>query len=64
MKYCLSSRQSAEYLQKADEIKVLYRDIEQIYDLMDKYENKNIILNIIYWKSLCISIKTMLYFYI
>ena len=37
MKFCLSSRQSPEYLKQADEIKVQYRDMNQIYDLMDKY---------------------------
>lgn len=44
MKFCLSSRQSPEYLKQADEIKVQYRDMNQIYDLMDKYSDKNIIL--------------------
>ena len=44
MKICLSSRQPAEYLKRTEEIKVQYRDIEQIFDLMSQYENKNIIL--------------------
>ena len=40
MKYCLNSRQEAAYLQKADEIKVEFRDRDIISDLpavMDKY---------------------------
>ena len=45
MKYCLSSRQTAEYLAKADEIKVEYRDRESIIDLSNKYPNKTIILD-------------------
>lgn len=44
MKFCLNSRQTAEYLQKADEIKVEYRDIDSIFDLIEKY-NKTIILD-------------------
>lgn len=37
MKYSLSSRQSPEYLAKADEIKVQYRDRNIIPDLFEKY---------------------------
>lgn len=44
MKICLSSRQTPEYLQKADEIKIQYRDRNQIYDLIDDYSEKNLIL--------------------
>lgn len=44
MKYCLSSRQSAEYLKKADEIKVKYRDRDIIYDFSQKYPTATIIL--------------------
>lgn len=44
MRYCLRSRQTNEYLQKADEIKVEYRDRRSIPDLAEKYPNKTIIL--------------------
>ena len=37
MKYSLSSRQTAEYLRKADEIKVQWRDRNIIPDLFEKY---------------------------
>ena len=42
MKYSLSSRQTAEYLKKADEIKVEYRDRDIIPDLAEKYPNARI----------------------
>lgn len=45
MKYCLSSRQTSSYLEKADEIKVEYRDRESILDLVEKYPNKRYILD-------------------
>lgn len=45
MKYCLSSRQTPEYLRQADEIRVQSRDYKQIYDLFDNYPNATIILN-------------------
>ena len=32
MKFCISSRQEKEYLLKADQIKVEYRDRDIIYD--------------------------------
>ena len=44
MKWCLSSRQTNEYLSKADEIKVQYRDRNVIYDLREKYKKATIIL--------------------
>lgn len=44
MKYCLSSRQQTEYLQKADEIFVEMRDHKQIPELAEKYPDKDIIL--------------------
>lgn len=44
MKYCLSSRQSAEYLAKADEIQVEYRDRHSIPDLAVKYPEATIVL--------------------
>ena len=56
MKICLSSRQTPEYLKQAEEIKVQYRDINQIYDLYEQYSSKNIILecnsNEIDWKEI------------
>ena len=45
MKFCLSSRQTPEYLRRADEIRVQYRDYNQIYDLIEQYPNATIILN-------------------
>lgn len=46
MKYCLSSRVGKKFLDAADEIKVAYRDINQIYDLIEDYPNKTIILKL------------------
>lgn len=45
MKFCLSSRQTPEYLNRADEIRVQFRDYNQVYDLIDQYPNATIILN-------------------
>ncbi len=45
MKFCLSSRQTPEYLKQADEIRVQSQDVNQIYDLLDQYPNATIILN-------------------
>lgn len=42
MKFSMSSRQTAEYLQKADEIKVQWRDRNIIPDLFEKYPNATI----------------------
>ena len=44
MKFCLSSRQSKQYLEKADEIKVDFRDRNSIPDLAIDYPDKTIIL--------------------
>lgn len=57
MKWCLSSRQKPEYLLKADEIKVEYRDRNFIYDIPEKYPTAIVILNLltekdIDWKEL------------
>lgn len=57
MKYCLSSRQEAAYLSKADEIKVEFRDKDSIPDLIEKYPGKTIILecfsnSVIDWKEI------------
>lgn len=46
MKYCLSSRQTKIYLNKADEISVESRDYRQISDLFIDYPDKMIILDI------------------
>ena len=48
MKFCLSSRQSSEYLQKADEIKVAQRDHKIIPELAAKYPQADIILE---WRT-------------
>lgn len=45
MKFCLSSRQTPEYLKQADEIRVKFQDYNQIYDLLDEYPNATMILN-------------------
>lgn len=44
MKYCLSNRQETSYLNKADEIKVDFRDKNSIVDLIEKYPDKTIIV--------------------
>lgn len=46
MKFCLSSRQTGEYLRKADEIKVEYRDRKSIPDVAEKYPEATIILEL------------------
>ena len=46
MKWCVSSRQQGEYLAKADEIRVAYRDRNFIYDIREKYPNATAILNL------------------
>ena len=46
MKYCLSSRNEKKYLELADEIRVQYRDRNIIPDLLEKYPNADIILDI------------------
>lgn len=57
MKFCLSSRQENEYLVKADELKVQFRDRESLPDLFEKFPDKDIILMCYYgeeidWKSI------------
>lgn len=47
MKFCVSSRQEPNILKQTDEIKVQQRDYRQIYDLLDDYPDKTIILNYI-----------------
>lgn len=46
MKFCLHSRLEAEYLNKADEIKVDTRDYKSVPDLFEKYPEKDIILEL------------------
>ena len=45
MNFCLSSRQTKEYLAQADQIKVASNDYKQVYDLIEQYPDKQIILN-------------------
>lgn len=52
MRICLSSRQSPEYLKKADEIKVQFRDKNSIADLIFEYPEATIILENIENKDL------------
>lgn len=44
MKICVGNRQSIEYLNKADEIKVQFRDRRAIPDYIEKYPGKTIIV--------------------
>ena len=46
MKVCVSSRQQAEYMRKADEIRVASRDHRIIPDLAEKYPEADIILEL------------------
>lgn len=46
MKFCLHSRLEAEYLKKADEIKVDTRDYKSVPDLFEKYPDTDIILEL------------------
>lgn len=46
MKYSLSSRQPKEYLEKADEIRVSYRDRNFILDVVELYPNADINLRL------------------
>ena len=57
MKYCLNSRQDSAYLQKADEIKVEYRDKDSIPTIIERYPGKRIILmcyfnEVLDWKEI------------
>jgi hypothetical protein len=45
MKYCLSARQSSEYLKKADEIRFEFRDRAAIPDYAEKYPKATFILD-------------------
>lgn len=46
IKVCLSSKQSDEYLKKADEIFVKEKDAKSIIDLVEKYPNTKIVLEV------------------
>ena len=46
MKYCLSARQSKEYLEKADEILVEWRDNDAILDILEINPKASIVLRI------------------
>ena len=37
MKYSMSSRQTKEYLEKADEIRFEYRDYRSLFDYIEEY---------------------------
>lgn len=45
MKFCLNSNLSHEYLQKADEIKIPFKDRNKIIDYLEKYPKATIILD-------------------
>ena len=51
MKYCVSNRVSPATLEKADEIKVGFRDRRALPDYFEKYPDKDIILEIPPWES-------------
>lgn len=59
MKVCLSSRQSAEYLQKADEIRVASQDHRIIPDLSERYPEAIIILELEPHANAVISLETI-----
>ena len=46
MKYCLSDAQPISLLRKADEIKVAYKNINSVFELMDEMPDKTFILDI------------------
>jgi hypothetical protein len=46
MKYCISGRQPMSTLRKADEIKMIYNDIERIIDYIVAFPDKTIIIDI------------------
>ena len=46
MKCCLNGNQTREYLQKADQIKILYKNRKSIIDLIEDYPNADIIVDI------------------
>lgn len=46
MKYCVKSRQPISVLKKAEEIRVEYRDREQLFDFFEKLTNKTYLITI------------------
>lgn len=44
MKFCLNSRLSPQYLKKADQIKIAYRDFASIPQIMEEYPDTEIII--------------------
>lgn len=55
LRYCLNARQTREYLKKADDIFVEWRDKDYIYELVKDYPQARIILSIgedVDWKSI------------
>lgn len=46
MKYSISSRQEKAYIEKVDEIRVEYRDRNIIYDFIEQYPDKTIMLKV------------------
>lgn len=46
MKVCLNSHCSSEYLEKADEIKISYKDRNKIIDYVEKYPKVTIVLSL------------------
>lgn len=46
MKFCVKSRQPYSVLSKADEIRVEYRDREQMFDFIERLENKTYLISI------------------
>ena len=46
MKCCLNNNLTKDYLLKADQIKVPYKDRHKIIDYVEKYQNKTIILDL------------------
>ena len=46
MRYCVNGRQPFSVIKKADEIKFSYNDKDRIFDLIDDYADKTIILDV------------------
>lgn len=44
MKFCLNNRVSSQYLKKADQIKIAYRDIKSLPVLSDNYPDKELVI--------------------
>lgn len=46
MRYCVNGRQPLPIIRKADEIKFMYQDQDRIFDLIEDYSNKTIIVDV------------------